>query len=125
MRMVATSALSATKRESRLGALLHSTTMVAAPLMAMNAKECAMVVTSCVAKTALAQRTTKKVAKNGLMRMVATTALSATKRESRVQRRTEKEKEKEKEKMKEKEKEKEKEKKMDKEKEKRQPRKLQ
>merc|ERR1719310_1106334 len=116
--MVATTALSATKRESRLGALLHSTTMVAAPLMVMNAKECAMVVTSCVAKTALAQRTTKKVAKNGLMRMVATTALSATKRESRVQRRKEKEKEREKEKKKDKEKEKEKEKMKEKEKEK-------
>merc|ERR1711861_53485 len=119
--MVATSALSATKRESRLGALLlHSTTMVAVPLMVMNAKECAMVVTSCVAKTALAQRMTKKVAKNGLMRMVATTALSATKRESRVQRQKEKEKEKMKEKEKEKEKGKKKDKEKDKEKEKRQ-----
>merc|ERR1719420_2272528 len=78
-------------------AALLSTTMVAVPLMVMNAKECAMVVTSCVAKIALAQKTTKKVAKNGLMRMVATTALSATKRESRVQRRKEKDKEKERE----------------------------
>merc|ERR1712196_470084 len=67
-----------------VAALLLSTTMVAVPLMVMNAKECAMVVTSCVAKIALAQKTTKKVAKNGLMRMVATSALSATKRESRL-----------------------------------------